>query len=194
MPGRGRDHQAAKQILSTEAESSAAGRTSLGSVTVAISQRRRAIPGQATITSDAISRAKYTGAFGAWTPIALDNQGRILDGRNRHAARKLAGVEPVFATYDGGDPDGYALASGTLRRNLTQGQLAIVIAKSHNLCKFGEQTEKGRAFGVPQQRLSEALLIVEQARPGPALESAPPAEAGGALSCSLAGRSGIPCQ
>ena len=68
---------------------------------------------------------------GQLQPIVLDKAGEaILDGRNRFAACKLAGVKPEFVTYDGDDPDGYALAVNIVRRNMTKGQQAIVVAKA----------------------------------------------------------------
>ena len=102
---------------------------------------------------------------GLLQPVVLDKDGRILDGRNRYAACSIAGVEPKFETYEGDDPYGYALASGSLRRNLTQGQRAMVIAKSHKLwnSKRGSQAITVRMYGVPNQRISEATLILEQA-------------------------------
>jgi hypothetical protein len=61
--------------------------------------------------------------------VVLDGEGRVLDGRNRLAACKLAGVEPEFTTYNGDDPDGYALSVNIARRHLTKGQQAMVAAK-----------------------------------------------------------------
>src|SRR5258708_624497 len=63
-------------------------------------------------------------------PIVLDTEGRILDGRNRYAACKLAGYEPLVETDTRDDPAGYALAVNIARRHLTKGQQAAVIAKS----------------------------------------------------------------
>jgi len=45
-------------------------------------------------------------ARGLLQPIVLDAEGRVLDGRNRLAACKKAGVKPDFITYADGDPDG----------------------------------------------------------------------------------------
>ena len=56
--------------------------------------------------------------------------GSILDGRNRYAACRLAGVEPEFTTYDGDDPEGYALAVNAQRRDLTKSQRAMVAARA----------------------------------------------------------------
>ena len=63
---------------------------------------------------------------GLLQPIVLDQQGRILDGRNRLAACKQARVKPQFVTYEGDDPDGYALAVNIARRHLTTGARAIL--------------------------------------------------------------------
>jgi hypothetical protein len=66
-------------------------------------------------------------------PIVLDKDGTILDGRNRYAACQLAGIEPTFTTYDGDDPEGYALAVNLARRNMNKGQMAIVIRQRKRL-------------------------------------------------------------
>ena len=60
-------------------------------------------------------------------PIELYD-GKILDGRNRYAACKLADYEPLFETYTRDDPAGYALAVNITRRNLTKGQQAMTMA------------------------------------------------------------------
>ncbi|WP_329096819.1 ParB N-terminal domain-containing protein [Streptomyces sp. NBC_01439] len=39
--------------------------------------------------------------LGQHHPIVLDADGRILDGRNRLKACEIAGVEPVYVTYEG---------------------------------------------------------------------------------------------
>ena len=75
-------------------------------------------------------------------PIVLDTDGRILDGRNRYAACQIAEVEPTFITYDGYDPDGYALMVNIARRHLSNGQQAIVAAKA--LRMMNGDNESGR--------------------------------------------------
>lgn len=66
-------------------------------------------------------------------PIVLDPQGRVLDGRNRLAACELAGVEPRFETYEGDDPDGYALAVNIARRHLRPSQRYMLIEKARRM-------------------------------------------------------------
>lgn len=54
---------------------------------------------------------------------------KILDGRNRHKACKLAGVTPKFTHYHGNDPTGFAISLNLKRRHLTEGQRASIAAK-----------------------------------------------------------------
>lgn len=83
--------------------------------------------------------------------------GRILDGRDRYAACQLAGIEPTFATYDGDDPDGYALAVNLARRNMNKGQTAVVIAGGHEYKNYTQ--DHARSFGVSKQYVSWARLV-----------------------------------
>jgi hypothetical protein len=94
---------------------------------------------------------------GLLQPIVLDNQDRILDGRNRVAACELAGVEPEFTTYDGDDPDGYALSVNIARRHLTKGQQAMVLARS------GIEYRNDTQASVSKQRVSHARVVRDHA-------------------------------
>ena len=76
---------------------------------------------------------------GQLQPIVLGPEGEILDGRNRHAACKLASVEPVFQTYEGDDADGYALAVNTERRNLRPSQRHMI--KENGTATWAENKE-----------------------------------------------------
>ncbi|MFI5863722.1 ParB/RepB/Spo0J family partition protein [Streptomyces sp. NPDC051546] len=91
--------------------------------------------------------------LGQLQPIVLDSAGRLLDGRNRLKACELIGIEPVFATYDGDDPDAYALSVNARRRNLTKGQLAMIAAKALSI------TERSHRSGAEQS----ARSVSEQA-------------------------------
>jgi ParB-like chromosome segregation protein Spo0J len=99
-------------------------------------------------------------ARGLLHPIVLDAEGRVLDGRNRLAACELAGVEPTFTTYDGDDPDGYALAVNLQRRNLTKGQAAMVAARA---CKETLQSTRkvATAIGTSAQRITQANVVLD---------------------------------
>lgn len=94
-------------------------------------------------------------------PIVLDPQGRVLDGRNRLAACELAGVEPAFETYEGDDPDGYALAVNIARRHLTTGARAIIAAKAARLNGRGHQAEAAKSADLHITRITEANLVLD---------------------------------
>jgi ParB-like chromosome segregation protein Spo0J len=97
-------------------------------------------------------------------PIVLDSQGRILDGRNRHAACLLVDVEPQFVTFDGDDPDGYALAVNIARRHLTTGARAIIAAQAAQLNGHRGQTKEAYTdLYIAQPRLAEANVVLDWA-------------------------------
>jgi hypothetical protein len=94
-------------------------------------------------------------------PIVLDKEGRILDGRNRFAVCEQLGIEPIVTTYDGDDPDGYALAVNLARRHLTKGQRAMIasgLLRSNN-----RQTDVAGTAGASQARISQAKVVREYA-------------------------------
>jgi DNA modification methylase len=65
-------------------------------------------------------------ANGLQNPIVLFD-GKILDGRNRFAACKLAGVKPRFVKWEGtGSPVAWVISQNLVRRHLTASQRAIV--------------------------------------------------------------------
>jgi ParB-like chromosome segregation protein Spo0J len=102
---------------------------------------------------------------GLLQPVVLDPQGRVLDGRNRLAACRLAGVEPTFETYNGDDPDGYALAANGQRREQTKAQKALIAARALTELKIDKrQAEVARALRVTDALVSQAILIENYAR------------------------------
>ena len=67
---------------------------------------------------------------GLLEPITLDKQGRILDGRNREAACRRAGVKPIYETFDGTDEEElrFVVSKNLHRRQLTASQRASIAA------------------------------------------------------------------
>lgn len=107
---------------------------------------------------------------GLLQPIVLDTDGRVLDGRNRLAACRLANLEPEFTTYDGDDPDGFALSVNIARRNLTKGQQAMVVAKARSEAKKHTDSEAERHVrseakrnGLSAARISQASTVLQHA-------------------------------
>ncbi len=68
---------------------------------------------------------------GLRTPILLDRQGRILDGRNRLRACAAAGVEPRFEIFSGSEDEAMALvvSLNLRRRHLNESQRAMLAAQ-----------------------------------------------------------------
>jgi len=86
----------------------------------------------------------------------------ILDGRNRHAACELAGVEPWTEEFKGDDPAAYALANNVHRRHLSTGARAIIVAQARRLTG---QSQRAAAADTDlyQPRLAEADLVIDYA-------------------------------
>lgn len=69
-------------------------------------------------------------ANGLIQPIVLDENGTLIDGRNRLAACRLAGIEPVY-TVEPGDPIAFILSVNVRRRNITKGAQAMATALAY---------------------------------------------------------------
>ena len=83
-------------------------------------------------------------ANGLQNPIVtLD--GKVLDGRNRYKACKLAGVVPSFTEWTGDNPVVWVVSQNLVRRHLTSSQRAVI---AHDLLPMLEKQAKDR------QRLS----------------------------------------
>jgi hypothetical protein len=65
---------------------------------------------------------------GQLVPVWL-YEGKILDGRNRWAACKVAGVEPKTKEYTGDEPTAFAVSLNDRRRHMNKGSLAAVAAE-----------------------------------------------------------------
>lgn len=59
--------------------------------------------------------------------------GKILDGRRRYLACRMAGVTPQFRTVSPADPIAYVLSLNLHRRHLTPSQLAMVGARAREV-------------------------------------------------------------
>ncbi len=67
-------------------------------------------------------------AHGLLAPVVIF-EGKILDGRNRFKACGMAGVEPRFEHFSGGDPLAFVVSVNLRRRHLTREQRDEVIRR-----------------------------------------------------------------
>jgi hypothetical protein len=90
-------------------------------------------------------------ANGQHEPIMLRG-GEIVDGRNRLAACKLAGVEPDYAEMPANlDVIAYIIGANVHRRHLTTQQRAACAAELANLKRGGDRTSKGPKDPLPPE-------------------------------------------
>ena len=94
--------------------------------------------------------------------IWLDAQGRILDGRNRDRACRLAAVPPAYRVYDGDDPTAFVVSLNLHRRHLSESQRAMVAARLVNIRQG--QIGKHRAISETQICVSEASDLVNTSK------------------------------
>lgn len=87
-------------------------------------------------------------------PIVL-YEGKILDGRNRYAAAKKAGVDPVFIEYNGIDAWKYVVSQNLHRRHLDETQRAGVVSKRANMTK----ADAGRLGGTSKKATANLQLL-----------------------------------
>jgi len=76
---------------------------------------------------------------GLRAPITL-YENKILDGRNRYRACKIANVEPKVRHFTAGDAVAFIVSANVFRRHLTSSQRAIVAAKLANLSNGQHKT------------------------------------------------------
>lgn len=93
------------------------------------------------------------------TTIEVDGEDQVLDGRNRFAACRLAGVEPEFKEYTGDDPLGFVIEKNMERRHLTPGELAKIAAKIATMTK-GHRTDLPPSGGKSSISQADAAAMV----------------------------------
>lgn len=103
--------------------------------------------------------------------------GKILDGRNRYRACQAAGVEPVFADYQGDDPVGFVVSLNLHRRHLNESQRGMVganiatlkqgeVGRNHEKSESSmELSEAARLFNVGVETIKRAKQVIKNGVP-----------------------------
>lgn len=100
-------------------------------------------------------------ANGLLAPVTL-YEDKVLDGRNRYRACKLAGVEPKFRQLPKGqDPLKFVLSANVHRRHLTESQRALIAAR---LATMQRGRPKGDAAHDSPHTSSPLKSVAEAAR------------------------------
>src|SRR5579859_1577210 len=83
------------------------------------------------------------------------HEGMVLDGRNRLAACRRAGVEPRFVEWPGsGSPTLWVLSVNLHRRHLTESQRALIAAKAKEPLELEARQRQKALAGTRQGDLS----------------------------------------
>ena len=97
-------------------------------------------------------------AKGLLHPIVL-YKGKILDGRNRYKACKLAGVKPCFTEWKGkGSPLEWVVSENLIRRHLTSSQRAVLALDILPLLEK-EAAQRQRLSGGRGKKVAKKFLI-----------------------------------
>jgi ParB-like chromosome segregation protein Spo0J len=92
----------------------------------------------------------------------------LVDGRNRSAACRVAGVVPPVKKLNGEDPTAYILSANIHRRHMTKGQRAMAVAMIYPEAERGGRGQKaassGRFTDIAHQRISQARAVIQWAR------------------------------
>lgn len=102
-------------------------------------------------------------ANGLKHPIVRDEEGRIVDGRNRFKACELVDVEPQFIETNGDDPLGLVVSLNIKRRNLTAGQRAAAAAEASKMDDLGVN-KAAKLFGSSNGYVQHARSLDDDLR------------------------------
>jgi phage N-6-adenine-methyltransferase len=103
-------------------------------------------------------------AHGLRVPIVL-HEGKVLDGRNRHAACRLAGVEPRFEEWAGEDPAAYVISANIHRRHLTESQRAMLLAEVRRACPNWDIRKAAAKSNTSKASIGRADEVISSGAP-----------------------------
>lgn len=93
-------------------------------------------------------------AHGLRTAIVRDEQGRILDGRNREEACRMAGIAPRYVTFVGTEEEKlqFVISQNLHRRQLTASQRSILAVKLKPIYEQQAKARQSAAGGKKKDR------------------------------------------
>jgi hypothetical protein len=103
---------------------------------------------------------------GQLVPVWL-YEGKILDGRNRWAACKIAGIEPKTKEYTGDEPTAFAVAMNDRRRHMNKGSLAAVAAELEPFFAKDSARRKKETEGRPKKDAEKPVAKLPPVSPQP---------------------------
>ncbi|MFJ4123408.1 ParB/RepB/Spo0J family partition protein [[Kitasatospora] papulosa] len=99
-------------------------------------------------------------AEGQHKDIVLDDDGTILDGRNRLAACQIAGIQPHFTTYTGSNPARLIISNNVHRRHISKGQQAMITVMACSLSGHSLR-DMAKLHSLSRSRLSAANVVLK---------------------------------
>jgi ParB-like chromosome segregation protein Spo0J len=103
---------------------------------------------------------------GQLVPVWL-YEGKILDGRNRWAACKIAGVEPKTKEYTGDEPTAFAVSLNDRRRHMNKGSLAAVAAELEPFFAKDAAARRKATEGRPRKDHEKLVASLPPVSPEP---------------------------
>lgn len=109
-----------------------------------------------------VALAEDIRANGLLHPIVVDDQGQILDGRNRYLACQIAGLEPHTIKANGADPYRFVWSQNAERRDLEPGQRVLIW---HRLARLSDEwrAEQARRREEANRKRAEAQAGIPKA-------------------------------
>ena len=99
-------------------------------------------------------------AHGQREPIWLHQDGRIVDGRNRHRACVELGIAPRFQTWDGdGSLVAFVVSLNLHRRHLTESQRAMIAAKLATMEHGGDRKSESKDQLISRSEAAGMLSV-----------------------------------
>ena len=83
-------------------------------------------------------------------------EGKILDGRNRFEACRIAGVEPEYETFVGDDPLKAVISLNLMRRHLDESQRAVIASRMANMTRTDTLKHGSRSADLPNGAISQS--------------------------------------